>query len=397
MSDPKTAPLPTDAPSAPAALSVNSPLGRAVDWTEIGTYAEALQWAELVSRSTFCPKAFQGNPGEIVVAWYFGKQLDLPPMSALQHLAVINGKPCIYGAAIPALCMTHNEFMGTRVVWGDDEDALDCTVHVRRRMPDGEVQEFSGHFSKAKAETAKLWGKLDKYGKPTPWVLYPHDMIQRRAASRAWRAAFSDRLMGLTSSDEAEDIRTVDVEVRDTGASAAVKAVEVALTGGAKEEKPAENKPLEGAKIDPETLPAFQRKTKPTKKESSEGDRWLRTSDDVVHVFRNGTWVVEGSSDDVPAPDDAPSDEGPEDDPRLSAGDEPAGDGAPEDLDEPESQEMDRKAMADYFNKNANRMPAGFLPGLRKRFDIPEGQGLSALSDEDLYDVVREIEGHISV
>ncbi|MGB0686121.1 MAG: hypothetical protein ACPGQD_08100 [Planctomycetota bacterium] len=402
MSERTTETLPTEQPRTATALTANSPLGKAENWTDIQSYAEALQMADLVSRSSFCPKAFQGNPGDIVVAWYFGKQLDLPPLVALQNLAVINGKPCIYGDAIPALCMSHPDFMGTKVVWGDNEDELDCTVIVKRKMPDGAVEEFKGHFSKAKAEQAKLWGKTDKYGKPTPWVLYPHDMVQRRAASRAWRAAFSDRLMGLTSSDEAEDIRPVDVDVRDTTAADAVKAVEVALAGGEpKAEVKVETvKPLDGEKVDPAKLPNFQRKTAPAKKDSKEGDRWLRTSDDVMHVFRNGKYVVEGSDEDVvaepqpeePETEEAPAEEPADDpeDPLLNAGgDEPEeGDAA---------QEMDRQAMVDYINKNGTRMPKGFFAKCRERYNIPDGQGLSAVSDEDLYDMVTEIEGHISV
>jgi hypothetical protein len=57
-------------------------------------------------------------------------------------------------------------------------------------------------FTKADAETAGLWGKKNPSGSPSPWVLYPRDMLVARAKARVCRNAFGDVVHGAYTDEE---------------------------------------------------------------------------------------------------------------------------------------------------------------------------------------------------
>ncbi len=65
--------------------------------------AQALQFADIMSKSSIVPKEFIGNPGNILVAVQWGMELGLQPLQAMQNIAVINGRPSLWGDAVIAL------------------------------------------------------------------------------------------------------------------------------------------------------------------------------------------------------------------------------------------------------------------------------------------------------
>ena len=71
---------------------------------------DMMAFAKQISNSNLVPKQFQGKPEDIFLAMSWGKELKLTPIQALQNVAVINGKPSIYGDTMIALCRRHPEF-----------------------------------------------------------------------------------------------------------------------------------------------------------------------------------------------------------------------------------------------------------------------------------------------
>ena len=63
------------------------------------TLTEAIQFSEMLANSSMVPKAYQGKPQDILVCVHWGYEMGLAPMQALQNIAVINGKPSVYGDA----------------------------------------------------------------------------------------------------------------------------------------------------------------------------------------------------------------------------------------------------------------------------------------------------------
>ncbi len=64
------------------------------------TLTEAIQFSEMLASSSMVPRAYQGKPNDVLVCLQWGYEMGMAPMQALQNIAVINGKPSVYGDAI---------------------------------------------------------------------------------------------------------------------------------------------------------------------------------------------------------------------------------------------------------------------------------------------------------
>ena len=71
---------------------------------------EAVKFAEILAKSTIVPRHYQNKSGDILVAVQMGAELGLKPIQALQNIAVINGKPSVYGDALLALVQNNPNF-----------------------------------------------------------------------------------------------------------------------------------------------------------------------------------------------------------------------------------------------------------------------------------------------
>lgn len=154
---------------------------------------EAMKYAELISTSNICPKAMQGKPGDVLVAVQLGNEVGLKPLQAIQNIAVINGRPTLWGDAMLALVRSSGAM--STIVESVAEGVATCTV-VRSDDPAIHERTFS-------LDQAKRAGLLGKQG---PWSQYPERMLQLRARGFALRDIFGDVLCGLYSREEVEDM-----------------------------------------------------------------------------------------------------------------------------------------------------------------------------------------------
>jgi hypothetical protein len=163
------------------------------------TMADAMKFGEMVAASDFSPKDFRGKPASCVLAIQAGAEIGLSPMQALQSIAVVNGKPSIYGDAAMAVVKASPvcEWV-TESVEGDGEQMVATCKAQRRGYPEPTVSRFSV----ADAKKAGLWGKSG------PWSQYPRRMLQMRARGFALRDAFPDALRGMVTAEEASDYPT---------------------------------------------------------------------------------------------------------------------------------------------------------------------------------------------
>jgi len=158
---------------------------------------EAMQMADMLAKSQMVPKCYQNKPNDTLVAMMMGSELGLNPIQALQNIAVINGKPAIYGDALLALVQSHPKFGGQEESF--DEASMTATCTVWRK---GDEKRHTVIFSKFDAEKAGLWGKQG------PWQQYPKRMLMWRARGYALRDKFADALGGLITVEEAQDMPT---------------------------------------------------------------------------------------------------------------------------------------------------------------------------------------------
>lgn len=159
------------------------------------TLDEAMQFAGVMAKSSIIPKDYQGNPGNILVAIQWGQEIGLAPLQAMQSIAVINGRPSIWGDAMLALVR------GSGLLEYIKEEPTEegCTCTLKRR---GDQFEVARTFTPEDAKRAGLWGK------PGPWQQHTKRMMQMRARAFALRDAFADVLRGVHIGEEAQDMPT---------------------------------------------------------------------------------------------------------------------------------------------------------------------------------------------
>jgi hypothetical protein len=193
---------------------------------------EAIQFATMMSKSNIVPKDYQGNAGNILVAIQWGLEIGLQPLQAMQNIAVINGRPSIWGDAMLALVR------GSGLLESIAEDIGDsgATCTIKRRGEEPVSRTFT-------TEDAKRAGLLGKSG---PWTQYPKRMLQMRARAFALRDVFPDVLRGVTIAEESrdtppeKDMGPADVvETPATSKTEALKAKVAAKRGKAPESAPA--------------------------------------------------------------------------------------------------------------------------------------------------------------
>ena len=132
-----------------------------------------------------------------MIAILHGLEVGLSPMQALQRIAVVNGRPTIWGDGALALVQASGlaNFV-SEVVSGDTPEQWVASCTVLRR---GEKQVVTRTFSVEDARRARLWGKAG------PWSEYPQRMLQMRARAFALRDVFADVLGGLYLHEELVD------------------------------------------------------------------------------------------------------------------------------------------------------------------------------------------------
>jgi hypothetical protein len=162
----------------------------------LATFDEAMRFSQIVSKSPFAPKDFQGKPESCLLAIQHGSEVGLSPMQSLQSIAVINGRPTIWGDAALALVQASPVCEYVKEYTEGEGDNLTAVCEAKRR---GYPAPTISRFSMADAKRAGLAGKSG------PWSQYPARMLALRARGFALRNAFADALRGLITAEEAQD------------------------------------------------------------------------------------------------------------------------------------------------------------------------------------------------
>lgn len=171
---------------------------------------EALKFADYLADSELVPKDFKGKPGNVLVAIQWGMELGLKPMQAMQNIAVINGRPSLWGDAVLALVLASPACEYVR----ETEERGIAVCRVKRRGDEEHVQTFSD-------EDAKKAGLIGKQG---PWSQYPARMKKLRARAFALRDKFADVLKGIPIAEEVMDYQPLERDITPPKTAAAIAA-----------------------------------------------------------------------------------------------------------------------------------------------------------------------------
>jgi hypothetical protein len=169
-------------PALPPATDVDG-------WIQV--VAQVAMLAERIADTDFVPDALKRKPAAVTAAILAGREMGVAPMTALQHINVIKGKPGQDALLMRALVLAK----GHSIEYGDCSDTR-ALVRGKRR---GEETWTEVVFTADQARRAKI----DLGG-------YPEDKLIARVTSRLCRRKFADVISGLSYT--LEELQDGDVE-----------------------------------------------------------------------------------------------------------------------------------------------------------------------------------------
>lgn len=180
---------------------------------------EAYELARMLS--SVAGSSFNGDISKIATAILAGQEAGLAPVYSVQNIAIINGRPSMWGDAILALIQGSGKLEDYKVQRTGTSFDIDSTpvadwpadfgITVTMKRKDQETA-YVGKFTVGDAKRANLWLNTRK----SPWINHPLDMLERRALSKAARKGFADVLAGLGVREEMEDIAPPPQKVDNT-------------------------------------------------------------------------------------------------------------------------------------------------------------------------------------
>ena len=179
--------------------AISTPMGQI-----LSNMQEGIIFSKTIAETTLVPKDFQGNWPNVFLAIQTGAELGLPPMQSLQSIAVINGRPSLWGDAMLGLVRASG-----LLVWIKETNpsGAEAVCEVLRK---GEDKPVVRTFSLTDALQAGLIDEKGNSGRARdgsgPWKDYPKRMLMWRARSWALRDTFGDVLRGISSAEELRDI-----------------------------------------------------------------------------------------------------------------------------------------------------------------------------------------------
>ncbi len=158
-------------------------------WVEV--MAHVVRLAQEVSTTDFVPRGLRGNVPATAAAMLYGREVGLPPMTALTSIHVVDGRPGMSAEAMRSLVYA----AGHEIVF-DEATGSVCRMRARRR---GSVEWTALAYSRDMAREANLLGKDN-------WKKYPRDMLIARCSTALCRMVFPDVIHGFRSLEEIADL-----------------------------------------------------------------------------------------------------------------------------------------------------------------------------------------------
>jgi len=148
--------------------------------------SDPFAFAERIANSNLVPTAYRGKPTDLAIAVMYGNELGLPPMTSLQRVVVINGKPTLDAQGFVSLIRQAGHSISGEV------DADKATV-VGKRGDTGDTMQVT--FTMEDARRAELL-------KNATYRKFPSDMLWARAVTQLARRLFPDVMLAVSYAPE---------------------------------------------------------------------------------------------------------------------------------------------------------------------------------------------------
>lgn len=176
--------------------AVREPASSSLVRRDTDSWAEMLPAVVDLARSIcgtdFVPQALRGNIPATAAAMLYGREIGLPPMTALGNVNVIKGRP-----GLSAVIMRAQVLAAGHELREDDCTHARCVLSGKRRGTDyWQTVEYT-------FEDAKRAGLLSQNAN---YEKNPRRMLRARATSELCELMFADVVRGMSSFEELEEI-----------------------------------------------------------------------------------------------------------------------------------------------------------------------------------------------
>ena len=169
----------------------------------------AQRQAKSLADSQLVPKQYQGQQGlsNCLVALEMSKRMNLSPLTVMQNLNVIHGKPYWSAQFIASTIMSCGRFSNFDYLVKGQGETLEVQCVATRLEDKKQVKGTAVSMRMARMEG---WTKNSKY------TSLPELMLRNRAATFFGRQYIPDLLLGVQTSEEVVDIEPEPINVSES-------------------------------------------------------------------------------------------------------------------------------------------------------------------------------------
>ena len=186
-------------------ITKTNPEGESSIYQTTESFEFAQRQAKSLCESNLVPTDYRGQKGlsNCLVALEMSKRMNLSPLTVMQNLNVIHGKPSWSAAFITSQIIGCGRFKNFHYIVTGKDDSLSVQCQAIR-LEDNKLV-------KGTAVTMKMAQKEGWTRKNTKYQSMPELMLKNRSATFFGRQYIPDLLLGVQTSEEVVDIQPIDV------------------------------------------------------------------------------------------------------------------------------------------------------------------------------------------
>ena len=185
-------------------ITTQSVEGESSIYKNTDSFEFAQRQAKSLCESNLVPISYQGQKGlpNCLVALEMSKRMNLSPLTVMQNLNIIHGRPTWSAQFISSQIMGCGRFENFDYLVKGEGETLEVQC-VAKRVEDQKL--VKGTAVSMKMARLEGWTKNPKYSS------MPELMLRNRAATFFGRQYIPDLLLGVQTSEEVVDIQPLDV------------------------------------------------------------------------------------------------------------------------------------------------------------------------------------------
>jgi len=165
-------------------------------YSDGAAFALAQRWAQAFSASKLVPEHLQGKAADCLVAFALARTMKLEPLTVLQNIHFVKGKPGWSAQFLIARANMSGKFThGLR--WRTEGKGADMSVTCYAHTTDGEIVDATASMAMAQAEG---WTSNSKYKS------MPEQMLRYRSATLLVSLYCPEVKFGIPTAEELEDV-----------------------------------------------------------------------------------------------------------------------------------------------------------------------------------------------